>query len=362
MKTNDFFFELPAHLIAQYPPQQRGQSRLMALDRASGKRRHAMVTDLPRLLRPGDLLVFNDSKVRKARIIGISQTSGAKAEFLLLSPHFRTRAFEQVPSLSEAISSSGTTWKALVQRARRRRPGSRYIFYDAEGREIARAEITGGEGEFRFLAFDRPIDDAWLDRYGCIPLPPYIRREDEPADTERYQTVYAAVPGSTAAPTAGLHFTRELLGRLAAAGIESVFITLHVGLGTFLPVRSEHIEDHVMHEELFSIGGESAVKIEQAKAEGRRLIAVGTTSVRTLESAWDSGRLRRGPAFTSIFIYPGYRFKAVDALFTNFHTPKSTLLMLTAAFAGRELIQESYAEAIREGYRFFSYGDSMLIV
>jgi len=214
----------------------------------------------------------------------------------------------------------------------------------------------------RLLEFDRPIDDDWLDRYGHIPLPPYIKRQDTQEDADRYQTVYAAACGSTAAPTAGLHFTRELLEKLAAAGIESAFVTLHVGLGTFLPVRSAHIEDHVMHNETFCIDAETAAKIERAKADGRKIIAVGTTSVRTLESAWDSvGRLKTGEGGTSIFIYPGYRFNVVDALFTNFHTPESTLLMLAAAFAGRELILESYAEAVREGYRFFSYGDAMLI-
>jgi S-adenosylmethionine:tRNA ribosyltransferase-isomerase len=237
-----------------------------------------------------------------------------------------------------------------------------YAFFDNNGNKIAQAVMGGGaEGGVRLLEFDRPIDDDWLDRYGHIPLPPYIKRADTEADADRYQTVYAAACGSSAAPSAGLHFTRELLDTLSAAGIESAFVTLHVGLGTFLPVRSADIEDHVMHNETFCIDEETAAKIERAKAEGRKIIAVGTTSVRTLESAWDSGRLRTGEGGTSIFIYPGYRFKVVDALFTNFHTPESTLLMLVSAFAGRELILESYAEAVREGYRFFSYGDAMLI-
>jgi S-adenosylmethionine:tRNA ribosyltransferase-isomerase len=214
----------------------------------------------------------------------------------------------------------------------------------------------------RLLEFDRTIDDDWLDRYGHIPLPPYIKRADTEADADRYQTVYAAACGSTAAPTAGLHFTQELLDRLDAAGIESAFVTLHVGLGTFLPVRSVNIEDHVMHNETFCIEGETAAKIERAKAGGRKIIAVGTTSVRTLESEWDSGRIKTGEGSTSIFIYPGYRFNVVDALFTNFHTPESTLLMLVAAFAGKDLILGSYAEAVKEGYRFFSYGDAMLIM
>ena len=311
-----------------------------------------MVTDLPEILCGTELcgvgkplLVFNDSKVRKARLIGTALPSGAQVEFLLL----------------EKLETS-TTWKVLVQRSKRRKPGSVYAFFDNDGNKIAQAVIArGGEGGVRLLEFDRPIDDDWLDRYGHIPLPPYIKREDTPADADRYQTVYAAVCGSAAAPTAGLHFTRELLNRLADAGIETAFVTLHVGLGTFLPVRSEYIEDHVMHNETFYINREIAAKIEQAKTDGRKIIAVGTTSVRTLESAWDSGRIKTGEGGASIFIYPGYRFNVVDALFTNFHTPESTLLMLTAAFAGRELILESYAEAVAEGYRFFSYGDAMLI-
>jgi S-adenosylmethionine:tRNA ribosyltransferase-isomerase len=357
MKTNDFFFELPPRLVAQYPPAARGHSRLMVLDRLHGGREHRTVADLPRLLRPGDLLVFNDSKVRKARLAARSTQTGAPVEFLLLNPR------------GENTGGGVRVWKVMTRRSKRRVPGSRYVFYDNAGGEIAGAEITGAEGEFRILEFDRPIDDAWLDRYGHVPLPPYIRRGDTPADAERYQTVYAAVTGSAAAPTAGLHFTRELLAELAAAGIESVFITLHVGLGTFLPVRGEYIEDHQMHEEAFSIGGAAAAAIERARDEGRRIIAVGTTCVRTLESAWSGGppegerpRLKTGGQSTSIFIYPGYRFRAVDALFTNFHTPESTLLMLVSAFAGREFILDSYAEAIREGYRFFSYGDAMLIV
>jgi S-adenosylmethionine:tRNA ribosyltransferase-isomerase len=329
-----------------------------------------MVQELPKILTGPDflsaegrlpLLVFNNSKVRKARLLGRALETGASVEFLLI---------EKMPP------ANCLTWKALVQRAKRRRPGSSYAFFDSDNKQAAQAEITGGEGEFRFLEFDRPIDEDWLDRYGHVPLPPYIRRADAPSDAERYQTVYAQVPGSAAAPTAGLHFTRELLDRITAAGVESVFITLNVGLGTFLPVRSENIEDHKMHEELFCIDDGAAEKMEKARAEGRRIIAVGTTSLRALESAWrDSpppAGLNRGEQATSIFIYPGYKFKAVDCLFTNFHTPESTLLMLVSAFAeaglgdaaktGRELILECYAQAIREGFRFFSYGDAMLIV
>jgi S-adenosylmethionine:tRNA ribosyltransferase-isomerase len=342
-----------------------------------------MVTDLPGILCGEELcgsdgspplLVFNNSKVRKARLIGTALPSGAPVEFLLLEQvcskdlsqrhgehgghgGIKNLNFPCPPCLREMNS-----WKVLVQRSKRRKPGSVYAFFDNNGNKIAQAVIGEGEEGIRLLEFDRPIDDEWLDRYGHIPLPPYIKREDTAADADRYQTVYAAACGSTAAPTAGLHFTRELLDRLAAAGIEGAFVTLHVGLGTFLPVRSAHIEDHVMHNETFYISEETAAKIERAKADGRKIIAVGTTSVRTLESAWDSGKLKRGEASTSIFIYPGYKFNVVDALFTNFHTPESTLLMLVSAFAGKDLILESYAEAVREGYRFFSYGDAMLIV
>jgi S-adenosylmethionine:tRNA ribosyltransferase-isomerase len=306
-----------------------------------------MTADLPEILEGGSLLVFNDSRVRKARLYGVSKSSGARVEFLLLR------------------RLDAHTWRAAVQRSRRRRPGSRYVF--SGGLE---GEICGADGEFRLLRFDAPVDDAWLDVYGHIPLPPYIRREDTREDAARYQTVYAAAPGSAAAPTAGLHFTRELLARLEGRGIEAAFLTLHVGLGTFWPVRTENIEDHRMHEETYVITGETALRVEKARAEGRKVVAVGTTSVRTLESAWKNGRLARGEGVTSIFIYPGYTFKAVDAVFTNFHTPRSTLLMLIAAFAeaetgaspGLDFILESYACAVREEYRFFSYGDAMLIV
>ena len=338
MKTADFSFKLPAELIAQSPPERRGSSRLMVLDRKSRTRSHAMMGDLPALLDPGSLLVFNNSKVRKARIHGTAET-GARVEFLLLQRR------------------DPRAWTFMARRSKRRVPLSRYAF---EGGLAG--EIEDREGA-PLLRFDRPVDDAWLDRHGHIPLPPYIKRADTPEDQERYQTVYAAVAGSSAAPTAGLHFTPELLAELEDRGLESAFLTLHVGPGTFLPVRSEHIEDHVMHEESYAIDGETAAKIEKAKAERRPIVAVGTTSLRALESAWDQGerRLCRGEAATSIFIYPGYAFKLADQLFTNFHTPESTLLMLASAFAGREFILESYQEAADRRYRFFSYGDAMLI-
>ncbi|MDR1144350.1 MAG: tRNA preQ1(34) S-adenosylmethionine ribosyltransferase-isomerase QueA [Spirochaetaceae bacterium] len=361
MKTSGFFFDIPGELIAQYPPAERGKSRLMVLDTAGGKREHRMVEELPLILSgpgfrgPGGppLLVFNNSRVRKARLLGISLAAGGTVEFLLLN----------------RIDSR--TWRTMTGRTKRRRPGSRYRFPDGrEGEIVPPPPGMSGEG-FRYLRFDSPIDDSWLDIHGHIPLPPYINRNDEGLDAERYQTVYSdrnaaetLGPGaSAAAPTAGLHFTEQLLAALDTAGIGRVFVTLHVGPGTFLPVRTEHIEDHVMHEEVYSINGETARRINAARAEGRKIVAVGTTSVRTLESAAGAGEtgVPAGEGSTSVFIYPGYRFRMVDALFTNFHTPGSTLLMLAAAFAGRELILDSYAEAIRKGYRFFSYGDAMLL-
>lgn len=361
MKTSDFDFDLPQQLLAQYPSGRRGDSRLMLLNRQTGKREHCSVSDLPTLLQTPcfrgssgllPLLVFNNSKVRKARLNAKSLRSNVPVEFLLL----------------EEIDNG--IWKTLVQRVKRRQPGSEYDFFDMSGKNINRAIITKTENEFCFLKFERHIDDNWLEQYGRIPLPPYIKRPDTPDDEIRYQTVYASITGSAAAPTAGLHFTPELLDKLAEAGIESAFITLHVGLGTFWPVRSANIEEHKMHEEVFEINGGAADKIERAQAEGRKIITVGTTSLRTLESAFNN-KLIRGRGKTSIFIYPGYKFKIADALFTNFHTPESTLIMLVSAFAcgletqnqnrGRELIMETYNEAIREGYKFFSYGDAMLI-
>ncbi|MDR1838660.1 MAG: tRNA preQ1(34) S-adenosylmethionine ribosyltransferase-isomerase QueA [Treponema sp.] len=353
MKTGDFFFELPENLIAQYPPEKRGQSRLMTLNRITGSITHEKIMQLPDILcsdsflgrhEKKPLLVFNDTKVRKARITGKHEQTGAEAEFLLLEN-----------------KKDGILWKVMAKRVRRKKEGSVYVFFANDGTQTAKATAAGFEGEYLLLEFDRSVDDAWLEKYGHVPLPPYIKRKDVPADAERYQTIYAKQTGSAASPTAGLHFTQELMDALCACGIESAFVTLHVGLGTFLPVRSKNVEDHVMHEEIFNIDESNAVKIETAKNEGRKIIAVGTTSVRTLESAFSQNGIKRGWQSTSIFIYPGYRFKAVDALFTNFHTPYSTLLMLVSAFAGSGLILESYAEAVRQGYRFFSYGDAMLI-
>ena len=343
MKTSDFDFELPEELIAQYPCDERGQSRLLVMERESGRLEHRMVKDLPSIIEKGTLMVFNKSKVRKARLFGVSCATGGKAEFLLL---------KKLDSLS---------WQVIAKRSKRLKPGSRYIFGDASAEIVfSSASFSGDEGIA--LRFDKPIDDAWLDIHGHIPLPPYIKREDRDNDAQRYQTVYASEYGSVAAPTAGMHFTDKLLAELCDAGIETAFITLHVGLGTFLPVRSKNIEEHKMHAESFIIEDNVANSVEKAKKEGRKVLAAGTTSVRTLESAWtNEGKLRRGEGNTSIFIYPGYKFKVVDAMFTNFHTPLSTLLMLVSAFAGKEFVLSAYREAISGKYRFFSYGDACLI-
>ncbi|MCL2809530.1 MAG: tRNA preQ1(34) S-adenosylmethionine ribosyltransferase-isomerase QueA, partial [Treponema sp.] len=283
MKTNDFYFDLPEHLIAQFPSKERGLSRLMTLNRATSERTHSYVNDLPDILckecflspsgeKP--LLVFNDTKVRKARLVGKSVDTGAAVEFLLLEKNLDDNLNEE--------------WKTIVQHAKRRKPGSRYIFYDDNRQNIAEAIITKALDEFRYLQFEKNIDDEFFDKYGHIPLPPYIKRKDETIDSERYQTIYANKTGSAAAPTAGLHFTQELLDKLDEKGIERLFVTLHVGLGTFLPVRSENIKDHKMHKETYFINEQTAIKIQYAKEAGRKIIAVGTTSVRTLESAWDN--------------------------------------------------------------------------
>jgi len=287
-------------------------------------------------------MVFNDSRVRKARIYGEALDTGSRVEFLLLKRH------------------EDGSWEATAAKLRRQRPGRRYAFPEGVTGESLGC-VDEGHDSLR-LSFDPPIGEDYLERVGHVPLPPYIKRDDEAGDEERYQTVYSREVGSAACPTAGLHFTEGILASLDAKGVRRTTVTLHVGLGTFLPVRSETIEGHAMHEEEYSVSEEAAKAVMEAKAEGRPVLAVGTTSLRTLESAWAPGEgLRAGRGSTRIFIYPGYRFNAVDELFTNFHTPKSTLLMLVSAFAGREAILGAYAEAVAERYRFFSYGDAMLI-
>jgi S-adenosylmethionine:tRNA ribosyltransferase-isomerase len=358
VKTEDFSFDLPEDLIAQFPPERRGESRLMLLDRASGKIRHSMVAELPLFVEPGTLMVLNDSRVRKARIYGNTLDTGSCVEFLLLKRR------------------SASVWETAATKLRKQVPGRRYAFPEGVEAEVLPPDASlpridssnnRDNPSTILLRFFPSIDDVWLDRVGHIPLPPYIRREDGVTDADRYQTVYARSVGSAASPTAGLHFTEEILAALRSRGVLTATVTLHVGLGTFLPVRVENLEEHLMHSEAYSVSEETARLVMAAKADGRPILAVGTTSLRSLESAWrledadGPEGIRPGEAETRIFIYPGYHFKVVDRLFTNFHTPKSTLLMLASAFAGRERIMEAYAEALQRRYRFFSYGDAMLI-
>ncbi len=350
MKLSDFNFELPPELIAQKPSGVRGQDRLMLLNRQTGEVTHLKMDDLPDLISPDTLMVFNNSKVRRSRCYGIKMSEkdgqgGREQEFMFLN--------QMTPDLK--------IWHTMVKGAKKVKPGNRFTFKDGTIGEVI--ENEGDEGsEFRTVKFEIPLDDKWFEVNGHIPLPPYIRREDDDTDSERYQTIYARKTGSSACPTAGLHFTQEMFERLDAKKIERCFVTLHVGLGTFLPVRAENIEDHKMHEEVYTIPFDVAEKINKAKKEGRPILAVGTTSVRTLESASDeNGFVKAGSSATSIFMYPGYKFKCVNQMFTNFHTPESTLIMLVSAFAGREHILNAYQKAVEEKYRFFSYGDCMLI-
>jgi len=341
VKTADFDYELPPDLIAQTPIESRDCSRLMVMYRRTGDITHRHFYDLPDFLRPGDLLVHNESRVIPARLFARKPTGG-RVEILLL----RQRADD--------------TWETLV-RGRHIREGTRLTLLDGlDGRPTgAEAEvIEERERGMRVLAFDQPVLPL-AERVGVTPLPPYIHTPL--ADAERYQTVYAHTPGSAAAPTAGLHFTPALLQRLQEMGVQSTFVTLHIGLDTFRPVREEHVEEHRMHTEYCSLKPEVAAQVNQAKLEGHRIVAVGTTSVRVLETAAVEAQIV--PPFegtTGLFIYPDYEFHVVDALITNFHLPRSTLLMLVAAFTNKELLDRVYAEAIRLRYRFYSFGDAML--
>jgi S-adenosylmethionine:tRNA ribosyltransferase-isomerase len=366
MKTTDFSFELPDELIAQHPSEHRGESRLMLLDRASGSTSHHTVGDLPQLVSPDTVMVFNDSRVRKARLYGDVRPAATRGDRGSTSPgsHPDAAAADR-PAPREFLlvreqpdASPRTVWQAMTRKPRKLKPGATVVF---PGERIAR--VTGHHEMFVLLAFERPLDEEYFAKHGHVPLPPYIDRDDAPADEERYQTVYATEPGSVAAPTAGLHFTPELLERLRERGVQTESVRLHVGIGTFLPVRVERVEEHTMHEEECELTEETAERLNAARTEGRKILAVGTTSVRTLESAWntDRGELVPFRGETRLFIRPGHRFGAVDTLFTNFHTPRSTLLMLVSAFAGRENVLAAYREAVRERYRFFSYGDAMLI-
>lgn len=345
MLLTDFNFNLPEELIAQHPSGVRGQDKLMLLNRQTGAVEHHQMADLPDLILPGTLMIFNNSKVRRARCYGIKETTGREQEFMFLNQ----------------IDREGHVWNTMVKGAKKQKPGMRYSFPDGSIGTII--DHPGNAGtEFRAMHFDFVITEEWFERNGHIPLPPYIKRSDTDEDSERYQNVYAQETGSAACPTAGLHFTEEMLARLTEKGIDQEFVTLHVGLGTFLPVREEKIEDHKMHEEVFTVPQITAHKINQAKKEGRPILAVGTTSVRTLESASDeNGIVKAGTSSTRIFMYPGYKFKVVDQMFTNFHTPESTLIMLVSAFAGRENILSAYEKAVENRYRFFSYGDCMFI-
>lgn len=339
MNLNDFDYALPESLIAQTPVEPRNASRLMVLNPAAQSIEHAHFRDLARWLLPGDTLVLNDTRVMPARLIGHREPSGGRVEVFLLR------------------RISADTWEVLVKPGRRLRLGAAVKFSDELSCSVV--DTTDFGGRLVRFAFHGIFEEI-LDRLGETPLPPYIH--EELADRERYQTVYNRELGSAAAPTAGLHFTAAQLDGLRAQGVNTAFVTLHVGLGTFRPVTEPRIEDHPMHREHFSISAETAALVNATRRSGHRVIAVGTTSVRTLEAAaGPDGTLAPTSAWTEIFIYPGYRWKIVDALVTNFHLPKSTLIMLVSAFAGREFTLAAYAEAVRERYRFFSFGDAMLI-
>jgi S-adenosylmethionine:tRNA ribosyltransferase-isomerase len=338
--TLDFDFELPAERIAQQPLDRRDASRLLIVDRRAGTLAHGTFTDLAGLIPTDDILVLNRSRVIRARLLG-KRESGAPAEVMLLRPH------------------GPSTYEAMVSPGAKLRPGRRVVVADDLVIHILE---TTGRGT-RLVRIDSPDVDAAIAQHGHIPLPPYIRRQDDARDAERYQTVFARESGSVAAPTAGLHFTTDLLDRLAARGVHRAELVLHVGAGTFKPVEGEDPASHVMHEESFVLSPSDATAINDARARGGEVWAVGTTTVRTLESVSDeSGRVRAGAGETSIFIRPPYAFRAVDHLITNFHLPRSTLLMLVAAFAGYDLTMRAYGEAIAAGYRFYSYGDAMVII
>lgn len=339
MKKSDFYFELPEELIAQTPLEKRDSSRLLHLNKVTGEMEHRHFYDLLDYLREGDCMVFNDSRVLPARLIG-ARPSGGSVELVLLR------------DLGEG------RWECLSRPGRKTKPGTDILFGDGELKATVEAVAEGGN---RIVRFDyEGIFLEVLERLGKMPLPPYIKEELQ--DGERYQTVYSREVGSAAAPTAGLHFTKELMEKIAAKGVKLCFVTLHVGLGTFRPVKAEEIEDHEMHSEFCMVPEETAKIVTETKRNGGRVIAIGTTSCRTLESfALEDGSLPVTSGWTNIFIYPGYKFKCIDALVTNFHLPESTLIMLVSALAGRENILNAYNEAVKQRYRFFSFGDAMFI-
>ena len=340
MTTKDFYYDLPPELIAQTPLTDRSASRLLVLNKESGEISHEHFYDITAHLKPGDCLVMNNTRVIPARLYGCKEGTGGKIEFLLLKRLELDK------------------WEVILRPGKKAKPGSCFEF----GGGLLRAEVLEViEDGNRIVRFE--YDGVWeeiLDKLGEMPLPPYIK--EKLSDKERYQTVYSKIEGSAAAPTAGLHFTKELLKKIEDMGVETAYLTLHVGLGTFRPVSVDNVEEHIMHSEFYQVSPETAEKINRTRERGGRIIAVGTTSVRTLETvADDDGRMRAASGETSIFIYPGYKFKAVDALITNFHLPESTLVMLVSALAGKENIFKAYNTAVREKYRFFSFGDAMLI-
>jgi len=340
VKASDFDFYLPQELIAQHPLEKRDEARLMVLDKQSGNIEHKVFRDVLDYLEEGDCLVLNDTRVLPARLFGTKEGSGGKMEFLLLK------------------RKEKDLWETLVKPGRRAQIGSRFLFGNGELK--AQVVAIGEEGS-RLVRFEyEGIFEEVLDRLGQMPLPPYIKEKLE--DKEMYQTVYSREQGSAAAPTAGLHFTEELLKRIEEKGVKLAFLTLHVGLGTFRPMKVENIDEHVMHSEYYSLSKESAEAINSCKENGNKVVAVGTTSTRTLETiGGEDSRVREQSGWTDIFIYPGYEFKIVDALITNFHLPKSTLLMLVSALSSRDIILNAYETAVKEKYRFFSFGDAMII-
>lgn len=373
MHLHDFHYELPPELIAQEPLSDRAASRMMLLNRATKAFESRRFAELPALLRPDDLIVFNNTRVFPARLLGHRRGAGSQP-IGKNNPRLREYLTAEVELLLTR-RESGNIWQGLVHPGRKIRVGEMLVFGDG----ALEAEVLGrGDYGLRRVrlrpgtswndsksdAADESAVDALIDRIGHIPLPPYVHRADEPRDREAYQTVYARVRGAVAAPTAGLHFTPQILAELAGRGVETAEITLHVGPGTFRPVHAEHVEEHRMDPEVFEISEEAAVRVNRALIEGRRVVAVGTTCVRTLEHAarTHGGRIEPGRGETNLFIYPGFDFRVVGALLTNFHLPRSTLLMLVSAFAGREFTINGYERAVEQRYRFYSYGDCMLIV
>ncbi|MEW8994961.1 tRNA preQ1(34) S-adenosylmethionine ribosyltransferase-isomerase QueA [Clostridium sp.] len=340
MKVKDFYFDLPKELIAQHPLEKRDESRLMVLNKKSGEVEHKVFKDIIDYLNPGDCLVLNDTRVMPARLYGAKEGSGGKMEFLLLNRH------------------EDDIWETLVKPGKRGKVGAEFVFGNGELKAEVVEVLENGNRKVKFHY--EGIFEEVLDRLGEMPLPPYI--EEKLEDRERYQTVYSKEVGSAAAPTAGLHFTEELLQTIKKKGINIAFVTLHVGLGTFRPVKAEEIQDHEMHSEYYILDKENAEIINSTKRSGKRVIAVGTTSNRTLESiANEEGQVKEQSGYTSIFIYPGYKFKIVDAIITNFHLPESTLIMLISAFSTREIVMNAYKIAVENKYRFFSFGDAMFI-